>query len=277
MIINNMDIKGSTKLLTVIGDPISHSLSPQIQNYFIKKAEIDYIYTAFNIKKEQLNDFFETAKLLNIKGFNVTMPLKELAFERVNHRDISANEAVNTVVNNNGILSGYSTDGNGFINAISSNGRTLKNKNALILGAGGTSKPVVKALLNANANVNICARTLTRAKEMVTDNHLYEWQKLEELCENTDILVNTTPLGMEKFDNFTNFSFLDRLPKNAIVFDMVYFPRKTQLLTEAENRKIETISGISQLIHQAALSFELFTNTKVSKETIEFLQNNLYS
>ena len=238
------------KLLAVIGHPIAHSLSPKIHDAFIAEAGLDMAYVPFDIKPEEIEDFFKSAKLLNIVGFNVTMPLKEAAAR------LTSGDSVNTVALKNGVFHGSSTDGQGLINALNGN---IKGKKVTIIGDGGSAKAVVPALI-PYADITTVARKTGRP-----------FSDLPAICAETDILINTTPLGMEGFEDFADLNFVAALPKHAVVFDLIYVPRETSLIKKAKDLNLTAINGIALLVHQAALSFEAFTGIKPSDELVREL------
>ncbi len=262
---------GKTKLIAVIGDPIKHSLSPAIHSYFIEQSGLNLVNLAFNIKKESLRDFFYAAKTLDIIGFNATMPLKELCFAEVDETGGEVCGSVNTVVLRDGIFKGYTTDGEGFVRSLIQYGINPGGKNITILGAGGAARSLIYTLTGKKANVSVCARTPERVSDIVDKNHLHSWDNIGFSTQNADIVVNCTPLGMNNLPDFDSFSFLDGLPKGGLIYDLIYSPRKTNLLFEAEKRGFDTLNGLPHLIHQAALSFELFTGILPKDETISDL------
>jgi len=243
-------ISGYTRLLALVGDPVSHSLSPRIHGEFCETLGLDYVYLAFNLLPDGLQGFFAAARLLGIQGFNATMPFKNEAFKLCDRLGPSADcGSVNTVVFRDGVSTGHSTDGAGLVRAIEGAGVAVTGKSALILGTGGTAKSAEAALKKAGAEVE------TRSMR-IQDMRTAKGRPYRE----TDILINATPLGMEGFDNFASLDFVAALPGSALVFDTIYAPRRTALLQAAQERRgLRTLGGISLLVHQAALSFKLFT------------------
>ena len=254
------EIGANTRLLAVIGDPIRHSLSPLIQNRFIKEAGLDLAYLAFPVKAGQAAEFLQSARRLEIVGFNATMPLKEELFPLMSELDPSAVGSVNTVVNKPGGFFGASTDGTGFLRALKLSGREASGLKALVLGSGGAARTVISALIQAGAEVSVCARNTKKALELVPEERLFPFPEIGSACREADLIVNATPLGMEGFGgDFESFDFIKLLPKYALVFDLIYAPRKTQLLEYAQSAGLEYANGLSHLVNQAAISFEFFT------------------
>lgn len=270
-----MLITAKTKLLTVIGDPVEHSLSPRIMNHFIQCSGVDYVYMAFNVKRGGISDFLRAAQLLQIKGCNITMPLKEEAASFVPRLDAASRNYgnINTLVWQQTDFVGYNTDASGFLSALCVKGRTHPGR-ALIIGAGGVSKTIATALIRQGTSVCICARQLNQAAALAAglSASACDFSQLAEQCTHTDILINATPLGMEGMPNdFEDLSFVNELPSHALVFDLIYAPRKTQLLSYASERGLDIQNGLDHLIAQAAISFELFTGVKPDAAMISSL------
>jgi shikimate dehydrogenase len=258
-------ISGETKLLCVIGNPIAHSLSPQIHNAFISSCGLDYVYLAFPVEEGGLSAFVQAAKTLEVRGFNVTMPHKEAIVSYMDYVSEQARQsgAVNTVAIREGRLHGHNTDGEGFMQAVSRKNLTglpafdTVGKSALILGRGGAARTIALTLVKSGMQVSMAARSKDLPIAGVCVKPVL-WEEIAREAAGCDMLVNATPLGMHGQD-FDCFSFLDCLPKNALVVDLIYAPRRTKLLEQAHARGLRTMNGIPHLTYQAALSFEFFT------------------
>ncbi len=265
-------ITGSTRLLAVIGRPVSHSLSPFIHNFLAERLGLDYAYMAFDIGPETLDSFVNSAKLLNMGGFNITMPLKELIIPLLDDLSGSARAcgAVNTVVNKNGKLTGYNTDADGFALSLARLGFDFTGR-AAVLGSGGAAKAVAWALMQKGMQVTMVSR-----KGMAMQGaDICPWEELPDVPRDdpsVTLVANCTPLGMEAHPNFSNFGFLDGLNKTAWVYDLVYKPRETKLLRQASERGLRAIDGLTLLVAQAALAFALFTGEKEALELIDELR-----
>jgi len=272
-------ISGKTRLCGLIGDPVEHTMSPVMHNAAFNKMGLDYLYVPFRVKKEELGKAVEGMKALNIKGLNVTIPHKVTIIPFLDKLDRLAERigAVNTIVNNDGILTGYNTDATGFLQALLEKGIEPKEKNVVILGAGGASRAVSFALAERGAHLVILNRLLELdwAEELADRiSRIFE-RKVKALESNTenlvsvlreaDILVNATSVGMTPNINDTPISS-DLLKPNLIVFDIVYNPIKTRLLREAEVAGAKTISGLDMLVWQGALAFEKWTGLKAPVE-----------
>lgn len=234
--------------LCVIGDPVGHSLSPMLHWEMLKKAGIEGSYEAITVSAEKLENFVKSAKNGAYDGFNVTMPHKKTIIPLLDELAPSAQAmgAVNTVVVRNGRAIGHNTDGEGLI-------RTLPDlpKKAVVLGNGGAAKAVSRALRQNGVEVVVCARHPAQGER--------PWSEIGEAVKDCGLLINATCLGMDKKDDFSDFSFLQMLPKSAIVYDLVYHPRQTKLLQEATKLCNPTIEGFSLLKSQAELAFTIFT------------------
>jgi 3-dehydroquinate dehydratase/shikimate dehydrogenase len=245
-----------TRVYGVIGNPIGHSLSPQMQNAGFAARKIDAIYLPFLV--ESLPDFLEAVGPLGIKGFSVTIPHKERIIARLDGCDPLARQigAVNTVaVRGKGKLYGYNTDYVGVLQTLERRVR-LRGSRVLIVGAGGAARAVAFALAQAGASVCICARRQKKARAIAeaVGGTLIDWSNLR--CEFFDAIVNATPVGM--------YPFPDESPLEArdlncrLVFDTIYRPRETKLLQLARKQGIETVSGVEMFVAQGVAQWEIW-------------------
>jgi len=254
--------------LAVIGHPINHSKSPIIHGRWLENAQIDGTYEAIDIAPDNLEK--EIARMVDegYQGFNVTLPHKENIMKLCDVVDDTAKHigAVNTVVINNGKLSGYNTDAYGFIQNIKSNAPKydFTNKAALVLGAGGAARAVLRGLLEAGmSRIILTNRTIEKAealKQMSPDQiDVVEWGNYKNNLKDIDLLVNTTSLGMV---GKTPLDIdLSSVNKNALVTDIVYTPLETDLLKQAKDNGNEIVTGIGMLLYQAQKSFEIWTGS----------------
>ncbi|MBA7606681.1 Shikimate dehydrogenase (NADP(+)) [subsurface metagenome] len=270
-----MVISGKTKICGLIGDPVEHSMSPAMHNAAFRETGLDYIYVPCRVKSEDLGKAIEGMKALNIKGLNVTIPHKVAILNLLDKLDPLAEKigAVNTIVNDDGVLTGYNTDATGFLQPLLERGIEPKYKNIAILGAGGASRAVSFILADSGANLVI----LNRLEEIdwaeglasrISQIFDIKVEALELTRENltgvlmeVDILVNATSVGMSPAIDNTPVT-TDLLRPGLLVYDIVYNPVKTKLLTEAEAAGAETIGGIDMLVWQGALAFEKWTGLK---------------
>jgi len=289
---SNTGISGSTGLCGVIGDPIEHTMSPVMHNAAFRETGLDYVYTASRVRSEELGEAIRGMRTLNIRGLNVTIPHKVAVIPFLDEVDVLAEKigAVNTIVNDNGVLKGYNTDASGFLQALLEKGVDPQGKRVLVLGAGGASRAVSLALGERGARLVILNRLeeLDWAHELaarigrlfdteVKSGELTRDNTAEALAE-TDILVNTTSVGMSPETDRTPVD-ADLLRPGLVVFDIVYNPLKTRLLSEAEAAGAETIRGIDMLAWQGALAFEKWTGVQapvdlMKREAIRLLEKH---
>ena len=257
-----MNIAARTKICMVIGDPVEHSLSPKMHNAGYKALGIDneFVYVGAHVKPENLPDFTKGIKAMQIRGVSVTIPHKQEIMKYLDEIDETAKKigAVNTIVNNNGILKGFNTDWIGVYKPLKNTSNLKKNK-AIIIGAGGAAKSAVYALLKIGVKrVGIYNRTFEKAKSISAQFNIEPVIDLIEHKKNTDIIINATSLGLSKEDELP--VPIEYINRNQIVFDLVYTSHgKTRLIKEAEKKGAKTITGIEMLLHQGFEQFKLFT------------------
>lgn len=268
------------KIFAVIGNPVSHSKSPDIYNYLFKKYNIDGTYIAIELNEENIEQFLkEFAKGMNLKGVNVTMPLKEKAATLSRRLDSLSGllKTVNTLDLTTG--TGYTTDGKGLLLSLNYQGFDITGKNVVVIGAGGAAKSICYEIARSKVNsLTILNRTLLKAKELAdivggaikTD----DLSKMDEYMHDCDLLINCTSIGM-KGNDFEDLSFIHLLKKNSFVYDIIYEPRKTGLLKEAEKNNIKCCNGLDMLICQAFYAFEIFAGIMPDKEERDELLNIL--
>jgi shikimate dehydrogenase len=252
-------IKSLKKLCCLIGDPVEHSLSPLIHNAGYQALGMDYVYLPFQVK--DIKGAIEGIKKLGIRGASVTMPHKARATNYVDEIDRLALEtgAVNTIVNNGGVLTGYNTDYQGALKALEE-ATPLEAKKAVLVGSGGAATAIALGLRRSGARLVILNRKEEKAKrlaEMLDAEDSGDLKKLDEVS-SADILINATPVGMWPK---TNESLIPKslLHKRLVVFDTVYNPKETRLLSEAREKGCTIVYGYKMFLYQAALQFELFT------------------
>lgn len=268
-----MDISGKTKIFGVIGDPIGHTLSPTIQNSAFHHLNLDYIFLAFNVKSEELKASMQAVRSLGISGLNVTMPHKLDVINYLDEIDKTSRflKSVNTIVNTENRLLGYSTDGVGAINALIENGVDLANSNVILLGAGGAGRAIAFSLAEKVSNLVIINRDFKKAKKLAADlslkfNKNISAESLSTSClknnlRDSNVLINSTNVGMisNKKQSIVDSNLLS---PTLTVMDIVYNPIETKLLVDARKVGAKTINGIDMLIYQGAASFKLWTGKK---------------
>jgi shikimate dehydrogenase len=278
----NQPISGKTRVCGVIGYPIEHTMSPVMHNAAFSSLGIDYIYLPFRVRKEDLEKAIAGVKALNLVGLNVTIPHKVSVIPLLDELEPLAAKigAVNTIVNDNGLLRGYNTDASGFVHALLDNGVKPTNKKVVLLGAGGASRAIAYILAESGANLVI----LNRRQEIEWAKKLAEeisqefcrstkalelsGQNLAEELEGSDILVNATSVGMSPGIDETPVpsTLLKYIP---VVFDIVYNPLQTRLRREAQAAGATTISGLDMLVWQGAIAFEKWTGHKAPLEIMK--------
>jgi shikimate dehydrogenase len=271
-----------TKVCGLIGDPVEHSVSPAMHNAAFKHLKLDYTYLSFRVGKEHLKMAIGGARALGIRGLNVTIPHKVAVMPLLDELDPLAEKigAVNTIVNDNGVLKGYNTDAGGFLKSLWQSGFELESKKAVVLGAGGASRAVCFALTENGAEVVI----LNRQQEMhwavglavsvseICDREVKALElndnNLKAVLEPADLLVNATSVGMSPDVGQTPVN-KKLLKTGLVVFDVVYNPLETKLLAEAEEVGASTISGVDMLVWQGALAFEMWTGVEPPVEVMK--------
>jgi shikimate dehydrogenase len=274
-----MKISVNTKTLGIFGYPIGHSLSPLMQNAAIEAAGVNAVYLPFEVRPSRLRQAVDGIRGAGFLGVNITIPHKEAVMGLLDEisTEAVAIGAVNTIVNKNGRLIGYNTDGNGYLSSLKEDSSfNPKGKRILVIGAGGAAKGVIYAIAKESPKTIVIAnRTLERAEALaaklkrrfnnleVIPIELYSTIFTNHL-EETDLLVNTTSLGMK--GKGTLDIPIDRLPAHATVSDILYVPLKTKLLFDAEKRALKTHNGLGMLIHQGAIGFSLWTGIAAPKD-----------
>jgi shikimate dehydrogenase len=245
----------------VIGHPIAHSRSPMIHGHWLAAHGIAGDYRAIDVAPADLSAFLERVRRGEFAGGNVTIPHKEVVFEAVARRDAAAGAigAINTLWLEKGELVGGNTDAYGFAANLDANAPEWRQaETALVLGAGGAARAVLHALREAGiAKVTVANRSAARAGELALAFPGVKPAGLDQapaLLARTDLLVNTTSLGMKGQPSLD--LDLDALPDNAVVTDIVYAPLITPLLARAAARGLKTVDGLGMLLHQAVPGFE---------------------
>lgn len=266
-----MGISAKTKICIIIGDPVEHSLSPAMHNFGYKSLgiESDYVYVAANVKISEIENAVTAMRTMNFRGLTCTMPHKLEVVKYLDSIDSIAQKigAVNTVVNENGVLRGYNTDWLGVVLPLEKI-RPLTGANILLFGAGGAARAAAYGVIKRGAKLTIVNRTIAKAHKLV--QHLGEnaiantLEEVEKKIDEFDIIINTTQLGMGKYIDKTPLKKALISPKH-IVFDAIYDPLETKLLMQAREKGAVAIGGIEMLIYQGIAQFELYTGKKVSE------------
>ncbi|CAG0940221.1 partial 3-dehydroquinate dehydratase / shikimate dehydrogenase, partial [Candidatus Brocadiaceae bacterium] len=265
-----------TAIYGLIGNPVSHSISPVIHNTLFREMNFNSIYVPFKV--DNVADFIREFRELDVKGYSVTIPHKESVLNHLDAIDPMAKKigAVNTIVNKDGRLVGYNTDCRAAIqalediNQVSATGAKndrLKGRHVTLLGAGGAARAIAFGLQERGAQVTIVNRNYERAQSLARDvGCLYrEFDNLPEI--KTDILINATPVGMFPSVNETPID-KNQLKPDMIVFDTIYNPLETKLLRDAKTQGCKILGGLPMFINQAAAQFELWTGVTPPPELI---------
>lgn len=281
-------IKGSTGLLALIGSPVGHSGSPAMYNFSFRYHNLDYAYLAFDIKEDKVPEFIDAARLLGMRGFNVTMPCKTAVAQNVDELSPAARMvgACNTVVNENGKLIGHITDGTGFVRNLKEHGVEVKDKNIVVLGAGGAATAIqvecaldgAKSISIFNGNDPFLERAKVTAERIrkevpeceVKVTCLEEQDVLKEEIGKADILINATSVGMKPHEDGTLIADTSVFRPELVVADTVYNPLETRMMREAREAGCEkVISGEGMLLWQGAAAYELYTGLEMPVEEYE--------
>ncbi|WP_300370569.1 shikimate dehydrogenase [Brachyspira sp.] len=278
-----MIINAKTTLIGLFASPSKHSISPTMHNEAFNKLNLNYAYLSFEVDKNNLKDAVNTIKTLNMRGANLSMPNKKEVIKYLDNISETAEltQSVNTIVNYNGILTGYSTDGEGFIRSLEEEQVFIKNKNITILGAGGAAIAIIsqaalygvkeiyvfKRDINWNEQKKIIENIADRTNCSITLHSLEDKKTLKTKIENSCLLINATSVGMKEDISLIEDASFFR--KDLIVSDCIYSPPKTKLLKIAEREGCKIINGMGMLLYQGALAFELWTNEKMPVEHIK--------
>ncbi|MGI6610233.1 MAG: shikimate dehydrogenase [Limnochordia bacterium] len=285
-----MPIDGCTRVVGVFGDPVEHTLSPPMQNRAFVAMGLPYVYVPWHVLAQRLADAVSAIRALGLAGVNVTIPHKVAVMGLLDELTPEARliGAVNTIENRDGWLVGHNTDGPGFLRSLTGEaGVSPQDRRVLLLGAGGAARAIAVQMLLAGVHSLVLAnRTLERARQLqqllggVAPQTLVEVVPLDTSSSaflwelsTADILVNTTSAGM--YPHHTEPALLSAalLRSELLVCDIVYSPRRTSLLVEAERAGCTVLPGLGMLAHQGAMAIEIWTGRKapvqLMKETLD--------
>jgi shikimate dehydrogenase len=257
-------ITGKTRITGIIGWPIEHTLSPAMHNAAYAALSLDYCYVPFLVSPDVLEHAIKAVRALNIRGINVTVPHKENVMGYLDEIDPEASfiGAVNTIVNAKGRLIGYNTDGRGFMQSLADIAIDLRDKDVLIIGAGGAARAVGYSLIQKAKSLSLYGRTKSRVENLIRD--LSKIKKGVSMCHDSSeagryhMIIHATPLGLKDEDPLP----LDTsyLKPGQIVYDLIY--KKTKLVEQASKKGCISMNGLGMLLWQGALAFELWTGKK---------------
>ena len=256
-----MNVRGKTKITGIFGYPIEHTLSPLMHNTAFEDLGLDNCYVPFMVTPDDLTYAVQSVKALNMLGVNITVPHKENVLPLLDNIDKEAAfiGAVNTITNVNGKLTGYNTDGRGFMSSLDEEGVSVEGKDVLIIGTGGACRAVSYYVSEKASELSLFDIDKQKAEKLANDlkeirNNIHLLETIED-AGKPDIIINATPLGMKSDDP----SPIDPgfITSDMIVYDLVY--KTTTLLKEADSKGAKAINGSGMLLWQAVLSFELWT------------------
>ena len=276
-----MRIDGYTRMAAVIAKPIRHSISPFIHNHAYQLTATNAVYLAWEVAEEQVEQSLQQLRVLDMLGANISMPYKKKVLPYLDQVDESSQliGSVNTIVQKDGCLTGYNTDGLGFLKSLPKT-FSIKDKKLVLLGAGGAATAIVlEAIRQGVAEIHLFVRPESLAKYQAIYSPLSEalsfsiilhdlssWDQVNAMMVGADLLINATGLGMDgvSLPVPKDFTF----PKGCLVADLAYFPAKTPFLQLAEKQEVQTVNGLGMLFHQAALAFELMTEKTFPEQEV---------
>ncbi len=279
-------ITGRTRLICLLGDPVSHSKSPMMHNEGFRQLGLDYCYLAFQANEDSLEKTVEGLKRLNCRGFNLTMPCKNKMAALCDHLSPAAqiSGSVNTVVNDNGVLTGHTTDGLGFLMSLREAGQDFTGKKMVLLGAGGAGTAIlVQAALDGMKEISVFSRSssplITRTRKIVDTlnekTHCqvrlfdYEDDVLRREIASAQILTNSTNVGMAPNPDKCLLSDSSYFHKDLFVADVIYNPSETRFLKLAKAAGCQTVNGLPMLLYQGAEAFRLWTGKDLPVDIIK--------
>ena len=276
-----MRIDGYTRMAAVIAKPIRHSISPFIHNHAYQLTATNAVYLVWEVAEEQVEQSLQQLRVLDMLGANISMPYKKKVLPYLDQVDESAQliGSINTIVQKDGCLTGYNTDGLGFLKSLPKT-FSMKDKKLVLLGAGGAATAIVlEAIRQGVAEIHLFVRPESLAKYQAIYSPLSEalsfsivlhdlssWDQVNAMMVGADLLINATGLGMDgvSLPVPKDFTF----PKGCLVADLAYFPAKTPFLQLAEKQEVQTVNGLGMLFHQAALAFELMTEKTFPEQEV---------
>jgi shikimate dehydrogenase len=261
------------KKYLVIGNPIKHSLSPELHNYWIKKNNIDAVYEKKKLNENELENLIIRVKQKKINGINVTVPFKKKIIPLLDKLTAEAKttESVNTIYLDNNEVTGHNTDIEGFKRSIEKSEFDPSDKKVLILGAGGVVSSIIYALdIMGASKIIVSNRTKKKAEELKNlfkNLDIVEWGELPDF----DMIINATSLGLKKDDKIElNFSSIGQ---NKFFYDVIYNPKETNFLKTGKNLGNKTLNGKLMFVYQAFMAFNIWHGFKpeINEDVIELL------
>lgn len=282
-------ITGHTELIGLMAYPIRHSSSPAMHNAAFAKLGLDYAYLAFEVDNDSLEGAVQGIRSLKLVGSNVSMPNKTVVHKYLDKLSPAAEMcgAVNTIVNEDGVLTGHITDGTGYMMSLKDNGVDVIGKKMTIVGAGGAATAIeIQAALDGVAEISIFNRKdefwanaeetvrkineKTNCKAQLFD--LADLDKLKEEIASSYLFTNATGMGMKPLEGQTYIPDKSFLRPDLIVSDVVYYPRETELLRMAKEVGCRTMNGLGMMLFQGAAAFKMWTGEDMP---IEYMKEKL--
>ena len=286
---NEMPISGTTKLLGLIGTPVEHSKSPAMYNHCFAKYGLDWAYLAFDIPPEEAGAAVQAIRTLKMRGANVTMPCKNAVIPYLDQLTPAAQaiQAVNTIVNTDGVLVGHNTDGCGYTQNLRRSGVEVAGKRIVLLGGGGAASAIaIQAALEGAAEIRVFnrkdgfwsrveqgLRAIAEAapKCHIMLNDLADRDALRDAVLHCDILSNATRVGMAPYEDQSNITDLAWFRPELVVTDVVYAPPETKMLRDAKAAGCKTCDGLGMLLCQGAEAFRLYSGLEMPVDEIRTL------
>jgi shikimate dehydrogenase len=269
-----IEIKGTTRLIAILGDPVSHSLSPAMHNAAFDRHGLDCAYVPLRVRPADLPAAVAALRTLGFRGANVTLPHKQAVVPLLDAvSEVSRlMGAVNTIMNEDGRLTGTTTDGSGFLEGFREAGHSFTGKTVAVLGNGGSARTIAFALAleGMPRRILLAGRDGAKSRRLQAEiggklgggpGKTMEAIALADYAsvkDEVDVVVNATPMGMYPEVGTSPLAAED-LADGQIVYDIVYAPEKTRLLRDAEARGLRTVGGLGMLVHQGRASFKLWT------------------
>lgn len=285
-------IDGHTLLIGLMAEPIRHSMSPTMHNNTFAKLGLNYAYLAFEVGNDRLKDAVQSIRTLDMRGCNISMPNKQKIIPYLDKLDPAAKMcgAVNTVVNDDGVLTGYTTDGVGFVQALKDEGIDIAGKKMVISGAGGAGTPIaIQAALDGATEIKIfnpdddkypvaqhnveliLEQTDCQASVHYSDNQA----EFKEALAKCDIYCDATSVGMGKLIDVSLVEDPEWFHEDMVVFDTVYSPRETKLMRVAQQAKVKHVfNGLGMMLEQGAAAFKLWTGQDMP---VDYIRNLLFA
>lgn len=279
-------ITGHTRLTGLLGSPVAHSISPQMHNEAFRQLGLDYVYLAFDVGTDQLKTAVDGLKVMNVRGFNLTMPDKNKILDYVDHISPAVEfcGAANTIVNDNGILTAYTTDGIGYMEAVKEAGHDIIGKKMTLLGAGGAASSVlVQAALDGVKEIDIFSRRSKSFEQMqkivnqinekmdckASIYDIKDETQMKRSIGESVILTNGTNVGMAPDTDNCIITDESVFRPDLIVSDVIYNPRETKLMQIARSHGCQAFNGLYMLLFQGAAAFKLWTGVDMPVSVVK--------